>query len=238
MHSHSLEFHLCPYQANPPDTPPLFCTVQQSLCTKWYVSQWRANKKRNIPLFNGHNAHQRGCMALWDLPTTQQEPVKTFWEAEYSQKMDMPTVMTIRGHSRGAAAHMALRQEEKQGTAVCWANGPNTGSLSVADVDSRWWNKLGKAFMRIATFRPFQWIPPGASEDIHLPKPLTWQPPAKSDTIQYNAWPILVKHRGWGCAVWSPCLLSKLVSAICILMVCLLTVVTPRNKCVLRKRDA
>lgn len=41
--------------------------------------------------------------------------------------------MTIGGRSRGAAAHAALLQEEKQGTAVCWANGPNTGSLSGAD---------------------------------------------------------------------------------------------------------
>lgn len=49
------------------------------------------------------------------------------------KKMDTPTVMTIRGHSRGAAAHTALLQEEKQGTAVCWANGPNIDSLSVAD---------------------------------------------------------------------------------------------------------
>lgn len=78
-------------------------------------------------------------------------------------------------------------------------------------LDSRWWNKLGKAFMRIATFWPFQWTPTGASEDIHLPKPLMCQPPAKSDTVQYNAWPVSVKHRGWGCAVWGPCLLSNLV---------------------------
>lgn len=41
--------------------------------------------------------------------------------------------MTIRGHSWDAAAHTALLQEEKQGTAVCWANGPNTGLLSVGD---------------------------------------------------------------------------------------------------------
>lgn len=78
-------------------------------------------------------------------------------------------------------------------------------------LDSRWWNKLGKAFMRIATFWPFQWTPTGASEDIHLPKPLMCQPPAKSDTVQYNAWPVSVKHRGWGCEVWSPCLSSNLV---------------------------
>lgn len=120
--------------------------VQQSLCTKLYVSQWIANKKGNIPLFNGYNAHQRGCMALWDLSTAQQEPEKTIWEAEYSQKNGHANYMTIRGHSRGAAAHTALLQEEKQGTAVCWANGPNIDSLSVADAWFTLMKQTGKLF--------------------------------------------------------------------------------------------
>lgn len=135
-----------PIRPTPQALPPLFCIVQQSLCTKWYVSQWIANKKRSISFFNGYNAHQRGCMARWDLPTTQQEPEKTIWEAEYPQKMDTPTVMTIRGHSRGAAAHTALLQEERQGTAVCWANGPKTGSLSGADAWFTLMKQTGKSF--------------------------------------------------------------------------------------------
>lgn len=97
-------------------------------------------------------------------------------------------------------------------------------------LDSCWRNKLGKAFIHIATFRPFQWIPPGASEDIHLPKPLMCQPPAKPDTVQYDAWPILVKHWGWGYTVWCLCLLSKPFSAISILMACLPAVATRKKK--------
>lgn len=110
----------------------VWCYNHFALNDLW-ASEEQTKKPSAFLLFNGYNAHQRGCMAPWDLPTTQQEPEKTIWKAEYSQKMDTPTVMTIRGHSRGAAAHTALLQEEKQGTAVCWANGPNTGSLSGED---------------------------------------------------------------------------------------------------------
>lgn len=155
----------------------------------------------------------------------------------YSQKSEMATVTTIRG------IYGAL-----QLTWLCCkrrSRGPLLAGLMVRIqvhcqremFDSRWWSELGNIFMHIATFRPFQWIRPGASEDILSSKLLMCQPPAKSDNVQYNAWPVLVKHRGWRCAAWSPCLLSNLVSAVCSPTVFLPAAVAPRNKCVLRNGD-
>lgn len=197
---------------------------------------WEAvDRKTNVHSFLACFNVQKG-LALRGLPTTQQEPEKTIWEVEYSPRSETPTVTTIRRHLRSAVAHTALLQEEKQGTAVCWANGPNTGSLSVGDAWFTLMKRTGKCFYAYCYISavPVN-IQPGASEDIHSSKLLMCEPPAKSDTVQYNAWLVLVKHPGWWRAVWSPCLLSDLVSASPTF--CFPAVATVRNKFVLRNGD-
>lgn len=90
-------------------------------------------KKRTFPFSMVLTLIREAACPYEIFQTHNRSQKRLFEKAEYSQKMDNQTVMTIWGHSRGAAAHTALLLEEKQGTAVFWANGPNTGSLSVAD---------------------------------------------------------------------------------------------------------
>ena len=56
-------------------------------------------------------------------------------------------------------------------------------------LDSHWWNKLGNAPMHTAVFPAISVNEAGAQmcEDIHSPKLLICQPPAKADTVQHEA---------------------------------------------------